>query len=1356
MSRRWIVMLCGLLWSSRAAFAVIIGGVQTVELGTLTSKYEFSTYLSNQAQTHKYMFRVQKSGMCTFYIREDSINVFLSSTMMNMSVYRYDGQNEVNLSIAIGFSTCNLGASKQVDIYCEAGKDYCYLITAQDSHPYTVKIIPASGGTTTYAVSYKKGLYGSGENASDTKTKGKALTLRGAIFTRSGYTQTGWSKSENGSSKDYALGGSYTTDAAVTLYPYWTVSAISKPNLVFSKNLTATTGWPKAVYLGATSSSTVKTTEFGAGDPIYLYCAYLNDGSASTGRGFKILHQVLNSSSAVIRELETETEAKGPGYGGYWGGKALSILQGLPVGTYTYRCRLDSGSVVYESNEDDNVATRTFTVIEPPPVLSILGPSSVSSGMSGTYECIVGFYDRIEKVSATWKISSGGEYATMAGGTLQAGVTLTAHPVTIKAKYAYKGVTYSVKKNISILAGVTLAQALGNDYLTFKTGGDSPWFGLAEGVAGIGEAARSGALGHSQTNYLKTTVTGPGCISFDWYASCEGYTKDYDRLAFLIDGVMAEKIKGTNNVVTSVNCEIPEGEHKLKWCYSKDSNGSWGEDCGYVANVQYVQYPLVQFREANVTVSEKEEYVDLVVKCRRPKGKMRPYNVKTSGIVYCDDATVSFSTVDGSGTEAADAFAGEDYEATSGTFNWSKEGDESDRIIRVRLLPELIAGYRGNRRFRVKLAPRGGFLDFTAIGSNDVCTVKIKEKDACLPGKVRLTVLEQTVMCGDAVIAKVERIGGDDGLLSVKVKTKNDTAMDGVEYDSVIKELVWNDGENEPKFVSVSTRVFRSDEPKRFRLKVTEISPAEIETPNVYVMIAPRPPAVTKKSFVVTGPGVFTAVPYGSDGSPVKCKFDGGAYRVLGPGEVNLEIPAGSHTVTFKLANAEGNELLFMPQLKGLEYRMLALNEAGYVKVDAVGALVDSKGREPLAVERYDLGRGVWQRVRIPGLAADDVVALVGGSLPKGLSLTEDGRGICGTPAKAKEYASVFRVMSGTNRKRVVLLEFRVQDSGRALGTYCGFLSRSASTAGVPDDFGWFKFTAGVDGVSAKATIGGVKYKFTAPGLDGYAEEWPAVSIATAQGELMVGNGLAKVNVYGLGEYVATIHRDDSDQASTGERLGNAVGYYTVALVPDSVDYGNGYLTLMISESGTVQYSGRLPDGLDFTGSSVVSLKDGEIVMPLYAAVAPSAVGGHLHIDRARGPFFTSGSEMVWHALSGETIALSPQGGFYNTLFNLYRYYLDAGDCEFNLNAENVEDTRLTIGRDGLSGEAATIKSVTLDRPTGLISGKLYDKQGVKRKFYGVHLMNVDPVQNTWGLFATGYYLQQIGDWTDTVRWEMR
>lgn len=83
----------------------------------------------------------------------------------------------------------------------------------------------------TYTITYKPGSSGTGSQTTDTKTYNQSLTLKGAIFTRTGYAQTGWATSDGGA-QAYALSASYTANAAATLFPVWTAtkSTVSTTN----------------------------------------------------------------------------------------------------------------------------------------------------------------------------------------------------------------------------------------------------------------------------------------------------------------------------------------------------------------------------------------------------------------------------------------------------------------------------------------------------------------------------------------------------------------------------------------------------------------------------------------------------------------------------------------------------------------------------------------------------------------------------------------------------------------------------------------------------------------------------------------------------------------------------------------------------------------------------------------------------------------------------------------------------------------------------------------------------------------------------------------------------------------------
>lgn len=81
----------------------------------------------------------------------------------------------------------------------------------------------------TYTVTYNAN-GGSGAPSAQTKTYGKALTLSNTKPTRTNYTFLGWSASKTATAATYSAGGSYTANAAVTLYAVWSLS-YTKPRI---------------------------------------------------------------------------------------------------------------------------------------------------------------------------------------------------------------------------------------------------------------------------------------------------------------------------------------------------------------------------------------------------------------------------------------------------------------------------------------------------------------------------------------------------------------------------------------------------------------------------------------------------------------------------------------------------------------------------------------------------------------------------------------------------------------------------------------------------------------------------------------------------------------------------------------------------------------------------------------------------------------------------------------------------------------------------------------------------------------------------------------------------------------------
>lgn len=87
----------------------------------------------------------------------------------------------------------------------------------------------------TYTVKYNAN-GGSGAPGNQTKTYGKTLTLSSTKPTRTNYTFKGWGTSASATTVAYAAGGSYTANAAVTLYAVWQL-AYTKPRIT---NVTST------------------------------------------------------------------------------------------------------------------------------------------------------------------------------------------------------------------------------------------------------------------------------------------------------------------------------------------------------------------------------------------------------------------------------------------------------------------------------------------------------------------------------------------------------------------------------------------------------------------------------------------------------------------------------------------------------------------------------------------------------------------------------------------------------------------------------------------------------------------------------------------------------------------------------------------------------------------------------------------------------------------------------------------------------------------------------------------------------------------------------------------------------------
>lgn len=142
---------------------------------------------------------------------------------------------------------------------------------------------------------------------------------------------------------------------------------------------------------------------------------------------------------------------------------------------------------------------------------------------------------------------------------------------------------------------IDLGEALDNTSLTWTTGGNAEWFGQTSVYYSDGDAAQSGDMpsGTGRSSWIRTTVVGPGIISFYWRVSALSAVND---LAFYLDG--SKKLScWTYNTGEIQTYLIPTGTHTLEWNYAPAIHAS-GE-AGFLDKVVFASGPAIVVQSPN-------------------------------------------------------------------------------------------------------------------------------------------------------------------------------------------------------------------------------------------------------------------------------------------------------------------------------------------------------------------------------------------------------------------------------------------------------------------------------------------------------------------------------------------------------------------------------------------------------------------------------------------------------------------------------------------------------------------------------------------------------------------------------------
>jgi len=179
--------------------------------------------------------------------------------------------------------------------------------------------------------------------------------------------------------------------------------------------------------------------------------------------------------------------------------------------------------------------------------------------------------------------------------------------------------------------------------------GNLPWFIQTIDKYSGTYAARSGAIGDSQTSTLSLimNVTGAGNISFFQKVSSES---GWDFLTFYIDDVEQGGWSGAGSW-TYQSYAVTTGMHTFSWTYSKDTNTTGGSDSAWLDHITFPPHGVYYAPPQNLVAEGGNGFVNLTWQAPAsgsPTGYMIYKNssllTTVTGLSYTDNAVVNGTT----------------------------------------------------------------------------------------------------------------------------------------------------------------------------------------------------------------------------------------------------------------------------------------------------------------------------------------------------------------------------------------------------------------------------------------------------------------------------------------------------------------------------------------------------------------------------------------------------------------------------------------------------------------------------------------------------------------------------------------
>ena len=212
---------------------------------------------------------IQVVVKCQMGSGHDSGGNFRGTANINGSTSPYTGSGYYSASGTYTMGTKTLAITKTHSAQSITVKATVTSTYAWSGHSSTASATVSVPAKTSYTIAYNANT-GSGAAGSQTKWYGETLTLSTSTPTLAGYDFVGWSTTQyapNEGTATYAAGGSYTANAAATLYAVWKRAYIA----------------PKISSLSVYRASDTSGTAADEGTYCYVKCTWVVDTTLTSG-----------------------------------------------------------------------------------------------------------------------------------------------------------------------------------------------------------------------------------------------------------------------------------------------------------------------------------------------------------------------------------------------------------------------------------------------------------------------------------------------------------------------------------------------------------------------------------------------------------------------------------------------------------------------------------------------------------------------------------------------------------------------------------------------------------------------------------------------------------------------------------------------------------------------------------------------------------------------------------------------------------------------------------------------------------------------------------------------------------------